>query len=254
MQAHLNPKKPLSEFKQLLRGAPPIIVVMMMLSVVCMNLLANKSIHTGIPWLALDCGLLFSWMAFLAMDVLTKCFGPKATTQLSLLALVFNLVVAGLFYLASIIPGEWSASYVEGSEAIINAALDQTFQGTWFILLGSSVAFAVSAVMNNYLNHGIGTLLPEDSSFRAFAARAYVSTSVAQFADNLTFALLVSRPFFGWTLVQCVTCAITGALMELLFEMVFSPVGYRLTRSVLAERAELAAGAQLEAGAQAAAE
>lgn len=226
-----------NDLRRLLKGAPPLIIGVLVLSIVCMNLLANKSIDTGVDWLALDCGLIFSWMAFLSMDILVKCFGPRATTAVSLLALAANLVVAALFFLASLVPGTWSASYVEGSEAVINAALDETFRGTWFIILGSSIAFAVSAIVNNYLNHGIGQRLDDDTGFGAFALRAYISTSVGQFTDNLVFALIVSRTFFGWTLLQCFTCAVTGAVLELLFEVAFSPLGYRLTKTILAEHA-----------------
>ena len=39
-------------FRALLRGTPPLIVACMVLAIVCMNLLANKSINTGVPWLA----------------------------------------------------------------------------------------------------------------------------------------------------------------------------------------------------------
>ena len=227
-----------NDLRTLLQTAPPLVVAMLVLSVVGMNLLANKSITTGVDWLALDCGILFSWMAFLSMDVLTRCFGPKATTQLSLVALLVNLVAVLVFVIASLIPGEWSASFVPGSETTINLALDQTFRGTWFVLLGSSVAFAVSAVLNNYLNAGIGKRLRENTSFRSFALRSYVSTFTAQTVDNLVFALLVSQVFFGWSLLQCFTCAITGACVELLFEVIFSPLGYRMTQSILAERAQ----------------
>ena len=225
-----------TEFRYLLRYTPPLIVTMMVLSIVGMNLLANKSINTGLEWLALDCGILFSWMAFLSMDVLTRCFGPRATTMLSIAALALNLVVAFIFFLASAIPGVWSASFVEGSEAVINDAVDSMFRGTWYIILGSSIAFAVSAAVNNYLNDAIGKHLAHDTGFGAFALRSYVSTFVAQAIDNLVFALLVSQVFFGWTLVQCITCALTGAVLELLFEIVFSPLGYRMTTSILAER------------------
>ena len=232
-------KKTILSFRNLLRSVPPLIVSLLILSVVGMNLLANKSIDTGVDWLALDCGILFSWLTFLCMDVLTHCYGPKAATALSFTALVLNLFMALIFFLASRIPGVWGESFVEGSEDVINSALDNTFGGTWFIILGSSVAFLASAVLNNFLNYGIGRLLKRQQGFGVFAARSYISTFLAQFADNLIFALLVSQLFFGWTLVQCLTCALTGAVLELLFEVFFSPIGYRMSRAILRDRNQL---------------
>ena len=232
-------KTAILSFGNLLRSVPPLIVSLLILSVVGMNLLANKSIDTGVDWLALDCGILFSWLTFLCMDVLTHCYGPKAATALSFTALVLNLFMALIFFLASRIPGVWGESFVEGSEDVINSALDNTFGGTWFIILGSSVAFLASAVLNNFLNYGIGRLLRRKQGFGVFAARSYISTFLAQFADNLIFALLVSQLFFGWTLVQCLTCALTGAVLELLFEVFFSPIGYRMSRAILRDRNQL---------------
>jgi uncharacterized PurR-regulated membrane protein YhhQ (DUF165 family) len=217
---------------QLLDNIPPIILSLLVLSVVGMNLLANKSIDTGVSWLALDCGILFSWLTFLCMDVTTHCFGPKAATLLSFVAVGLNLMMAGIFFIASKIPGVWGESFVPGSEAVLNQALNNTFGGTWFIILGSSIAFVVSAVVNNFLNWRIGQRVG-DRGFETFALRSYVSTFTAQFVDNITFALIVSRTFFGWTMVQCITCAITGAVLELVFEVVFSPMGYRISRRIL---------------------
>lgn len=223
-------RKSLSELGRLLSSVPPIILTLLVLSVVGMNLLANKSINTGVDWLALDCGILLSWLTFLCMDVITHCFGPRAATVMSMVALVLNLFMAMVFFVASSVPGVWGESFVPGSETIINQALDHTVGGTWFIILGSSIAFAVSSVLNNFLNWGIGQRLASNQGFGAFALRSYVSTVLAQFVDNLVFALLVSRVFFGWTMTQCLTCALTGAVMELLFEVFFSPVGYRIAR------------------------
>ncbi len=223
-------KKALHEFGRLLDIVPPIILTLLVLSVVAMNLLANKSIKTGTEWLALDCGILFSWLTFLCMDVLTHCFGPRAATAMSVVALLVNLFMALMFFIASLVPGVWGESFVPGSEVVINQALNNTIGGTWFVILGSSIAFMVSAVLNNFMNYGIGTHLRHNAGFGAFALRSYVSTVTAQFVDNLVFALLVSRTFFGWTMLQCFTCALTGAVMELLFEVFFSPVGYRISR------------------------
>lgn len=231
--------KKVSEFFRLIDTLPPLVFSLMVLSVVAMNLLANKSIDTGLTWLALDCGILFSWLCFLAMDIMTHCYGPKAATAGSLAAMGINLLMCSGFFVASRIGGVWGESFVTGSEQIINTALDNTFGGTWFVLLGSSVAFAVSAVCNNFLNWAIGQKRT-DNSFGTFALRSYVSTFIGQFVDNITFALLVSRTFFGWTMVQCITCAITGAVMELIFEVFFSPIGYHISMGILERRGQQA--------------
>ena len=229
-------KRKMDDLRSILRSVPPMPAALLILSIVGMNLLANKSIDTGVEWLALDCGILFSWMTFLSMDILTQGYGPRAATQLSVLALGMNLLMALIFFAASRIPGVWGESFVEGSEEILNTALNNTFGGTWFIILGSSIAFLTSALVNNFLNYGVGRLLKGRRGFGGFAVRAYVSTFIAQFVDNLVFALLVSKIFFGWTFVQCFTCALTGAVLELLFEVFFSPLGYGLTKNILSGR------------------
>ena len=235
-------KKTIAEFREMLQTVPPLLLALTVLAVVGMNLLANKSI-VNLDWLALDAGFLLSWMAFLTMDVLTHCYGPRAATLFSVFALALNLLMAGIFFIASRVPGMWGESFVEGSEGVINAALDNTFGGTWFVLLGSSVAFLTSAFVNNFLNAGIGKLLKTQDGFGRFALRSYVSTFVGQFTDNLVFALLVSRIFFGWTMLQCFACAVTGAVCELLFEVLFSPLGYRISRRIIARQTAMTEGA-----------
>lgn len=236
-------KTVLGELARMLDEVPAIILTLLVISVVGMNLLANKSINTGVDWLALDCGILLSWLTFLCLDVLTHCFGPRTATAMSLVALAVNLLMALVFFVASNVPGVWSESFVPGSEQVINTALDNTVGGTWFVILGSSIAFAVSSVVNNFLNWGVGERLEKRQGFGAFALRSYTSTMIAQFTDNLVFALLVSHTFFGWTLVQCITCALTGAVLELVFEVFFSPVGYRVSKRLAPARAAQSAKA-----------
>lgn len=220
-------KNELVEFKILLRSVPSAIVALFVMSVFSMNLLANKSLNLPFSWLALDCGIIVSWFAFLTMDIVTKHFGPKAATELSVFAIASNLVFCLLFFLGSKLPGVWGESFVEGSENIINTALDKTFGGTWYVLLGSTIAFIVSSVINNFTNWGIGNAFKKrPESAAAYFLRTYVSTAVAQFADNIVFALIVSHFFFGWSFLQCVTCALTGMVAELLFEVVFSYFGF----------------------------
>lgn len=218
----------LKELVLLQRSIPSCVLSLFAVSVVAMNLLANKSIDTPFSWLALDCGVLFSWLAFLLMDMITRRFGPRASTLASFMALGVNLFMAFMFFIAAKVPGNWGESFSGGDAATVNTALNNTFGGTWYVLFGSSVAFIVSALVNNITNSGIGKKL-QNRTFKDFALRSYVSTFVSQFADNLTFSLIVSHNFFGWSLGLCFTCALTGALIELLCEVVFSPLGYRVS-------------------------
>ncbi len=220
-----------TEIKLLFRSIPSLITALLVTSIVAMNLLANKSIDMGLSWLALDCGILFSWLVFLLMDIVTKRYGVRAANILSIAALLVNLFFSLFFIATSYIPGLWSQSFVEGSEGVINSALDGTFRSSWYVIIGSSVAFLASAVTNNFLNVLFGKLL-KNRGFFAFSISCYASTLIAQFLDNLLFAFIVSYNFFGWTPLQCVMCAVTGAVAELLFEIVFSPIGYRAVKKM----------------------
>ena len=224
-------KREFHEIKVLLRSVPAPIVTAFAVSVIMMNLLANKSVALPVDWLALDCGILVSWASFLSMDIITKHFGPKAATEISIVAVFVNLLCCGFFYLGGALPGMWGEAYVDEGAALINQALNNTVSGTWYVLFGSTVAFILSAVVNNSLNHGIGRLFHlKPDGFGMYALRTYVSTAVGQFCDNMVFALIVSHFFFGWTLLQCVTCSVTGMIVELVLEVAFSPIGYRVCR------------------------
>ena len=214
--------------KVLFRNAPTFVVMSFVISVVLMNLLANKEIATGIPWLALDCGMLVSWVSFFSMDMLTKRFGAKASITISVVAILINLAVCIVLFAASVVPGNWGEFYSYG-DPIVNEVLNRTIGGTWYVLLGSSVAFLVSSIVNAVLNALIGKFLARDT-LPTYIVRSWGSTIMAQFVDNMVFALLVSHVFFGWSLLQCVACSLTGCIFELVCQMVFTPIGYRITQ------------------------
>ncbi len=220
-------RREILEFQILLRSIPATVVSLFVVSVVCMNLLANKTL-LQLDWIALDGGILISWLSFMCMDVITKHFGPKASNRISVLAVGINLLTCVIFYIASIIP----------SNVDDYTAFDGIFGGTWFILMGSTIAFLASAVINNSLNWSIGKLFRKNPDGKlAFAMRTYISTFFGQFLDNLIFSIIVfmiCAPIFWdgfhWTLIQCVMCALTGAVLELIMEIVFSPIGYRISK------------------------
>ena len=209
----------------LLRCIPATVVSLFVVSVICMNLLANKTL-VQTDWIALDGGILISWLSFMCMDIITKYFGPKASNTIALLASAINVLTCLIFYLASAIP----------SNANDYTALNGILGGSWFILLGSTVAFLVSAGINNGLNWTIGKAFRKNPDGKlAYAAQTYISTFIGQFLDNLIFSLIVFVGFapifwdgFRWTVWQCAACALTGAVAELIMEVIFSPIGYRI--------------------------
>ncbi len=220
-------KKIYLETKILLRSIPATVVTLFTVSVICMNLLANKTL-LQLDWIALDGGILISWLSFMCMDIITKHFGPKASTIICIHAAVINLLTCLVFFVASVIP----------STANDYSAFDGIFGGTWFVLLGSTVAFLASAVINNILNYAVGKCFRKNPNGKfAFAMRSYVSTFIGQFLDNFIFSVIVFVCFapifwdgFCWTVLQCAMCALTGAVAELLMEILFSPIGYHITR------------------------
>ena len=220
-------KKVWEDYKVLLRSIPASTVTLFIVSVIMMNLLANKEL-ISLPWLALDCGFAVSWVSFLCMDMVCKRFGARASIMVSVMALGVNLAVSLVFWLLTLTPGMWGAYYDTGLLEV-NDALNATIGGTWYVVLGSSCAMLTSSVVNSLLNQAIGRL-EHKNTFGAFALRSYVSTGIAQFVDNLVFAIIVSHTFFGWTWLQVLTCSLTGAAAELLCEVFLSPVGYRVVR------------------------
>ncbi len=225
MKQKLN--REITEIKILLKSIPATVVTLFVVSIVCMNLLANKTL-LQLDWIALDGGILISWLSFMCMDIITKHFGPKASNSITILAVMINLLTCLIFFVASLIP----------SNAGDYSTFDGIFGGTWFILLGSTVAFLCSAVINNTMNWMIGNSFRKNPDGKlAFAMRTYISTFIGQFFDNFIFSVIVFVVFspifwdgFHWTLLQCMMCALTGAVAELIMEIVFSPIGYRITQ------------------------
>lgn len=212
----------------LLRSIPATVMTLFVVSVICMNLLANKTL-LQLDWIALDGGILISWLSFMCMDIVTKHFGPGAANRISILAAAINLLTCLIFFVASAIP----------STADDYSGFDSIFGGTWFVLMGSTIAFLASAAINNILNFAIGSAFKKNPDGKlAYAMRAYISTFIGQFLDNFTFSVIVFVFFapifwdgFSWTVLQCAMCALTGAVAELIMEIIFSPMGFRITNN-----------------------
>lgn len=224
----------LKEYKVLLRSIPGLVTSIFVVSVVIMNLMAGKTIIMAEKsWLGITGGLLLSWIPFLCMDIVTKSFGKRAAIMLNIFGLLVNLVSVGFFQLVTMIN-------VGANTAENYATFNSVFAQTWQILLASSIAFVVSGVVNSLVNAAIGERFSKNpDEIAAYVTRTYVSTAIGQFVDNLIFTALAFLVFFklsigttcGWTWLTVLGTAIFGALLELVMEMIFSPVGYKICQN-----------------------
>lgn len=226
-------KNTLTQAKDALRAIPGVVTAVFVLSVVSMNLLANKSIF-NLPWLASTAGIFVSWISFLCMDAVCKRFGGRAATSLNTVAMVISLLTAILYMLIVKIPGIWAASYAGTTPEVadaINAGLDATFASTWYVVVGSALAMFLGGLVNSICNMFIGKKVDTANTYKEFAIRSFISTAAGQFVDNLAFATFVSYIFFGWTWKQVIVCSFMMMMLELIIEIVFSPVGYKLSKN-----------------------
>lgn len=228
-----NPK----EWLKTLRSVPSLALALITVATVLMNILANKSI-INLPWLIQDAGILMSWVGFLVGDLLVKAFGSKNAIRVNLTCLGISLFISGLLAIVAVVPGEWSPVFDPtinpgdlGSN--INAAVNSVMGNVWYVILGSAVASAVGLIVNG-LTQGLLIKKIEtkhgDKYWGFFVASA-ASTMIGQIIDNMVFALLVSIKFFGWTWTQVMVCSLTGAIFELIIELVFSPLTYKISRN-----------------------
>lgn len=217
----------IADYKLLLRSVPTMITVIFILSVVLMNLMANKVIFQISDIAAGDGGFLLSWIPFLCMDSVTKRYGARASIMLNILGAVVNICCVVIFSIIAALPGN-------GEDF---SAFNYIFGGVWFIVLGSMVAYVISGIVNSLLNAAIGRLFKKNPDGKlAYFSRAYISTFVGQSLDNFLFAFIVYYIFapiywgWGFTLTICVGAAFCGGILELIMETIFSPIGYNMCK------------------------
>ena len=96
-------KKEWEDYKVLLNNVPAMVLSVFVLSVVCMNLMANKELYSS-QYFCINSGLALSWISFLCMDCICKRFGAKASAKISMLVMLINIVTVIVFKLLSMTP------------------------------------------------------------------------------------------------------------------------------------------------------
>ena len=214
----------------LFREIPALTTVCFVLSVVLMNLLANVSLVT-VSWLAIDAGILLSWVSFVVMDIICRRFGATAANILTIFALLVNISIILLFNIV-----RWIALATPEFNSWLAVGTGSSFldvmAGDWHVVVSSSIALLAGAFSQNAINVIIKKALKPGHPVKAFMVASYISTALGQFIDNLVFAIFAHWIFVIWgtplTLLQVITFAASQAIIELLSEVIFSPLGYRI--------------------------
>lgn len=218
----------ITDWKMLLRSIPGLVTGLSLVCVVIMNLMASK-VMIMTPLFAVTGGIVISWLPFLTGDIVTKTYGAKAATKLTILGLIVNLCCIGIFQLVTMIQiGVDASNYI---------AFNETFKQTWQVFVASSIAFLISGIVNNFSNAALGKLFVKNADSKlAYMVRSYVSTMLGQFIDNVVFGGLAFMVFFklsigttlGYTTATVIGTGFFGALLELFMQVIFSPIGYAI--------------------------
>ena len=212
-------KNDLHETKVLFRCLPAFPFAILCAALISMNFLANKGI-VATNWISVDAGIIVSWISFLAGDTLVKRFGPKAAIKINIAATGVQLIAILLLTLGATIPWADPSTAMQGFDSIFGAAI-------WPLAAGTG-AFVLAIVFDSFLSKFLLTRFKNRTSFKAYAVASYGSTFVGQFLDNLLFALFFSvwQPWCDPSSIWLM--ALAGAIVELICQVIFSPVGYKV--------------------------
>ena len=229
------------ETRVLFKGLPSIPFAAVCISFILMNLLATVALYNE-WWIAGDVGIIVSWIAFLFGDMFVKRYGAKGAIKIQIAALAVALVTFGILAAGSAIETALYGSYIATGEYYPMLSLFSwefnidTGMVTLWTLGSSALAFIVANIFNAVVSRFILVRFKQRTSFKAYATAAYISTFIGQFVDNMifasTFTFIASRiGLWGMspvTVLGIVMCSFTGALLELIFEVVFSPIGFKV--------------------------
>lgn len=224
-------KKEWEETKVLFKCMPTIPFAFLVCCLIAMNFLANRGGAIG-P-VAFDCGVIVSWVVFLASDMLVKRFGAKASIKINIAALALELVAVGLMALGTLLPFAMYGSTPEES-----AVFTQIFVAAPWPLFAGAAAALLANVINALISKAILLKFKNRTSGKAYITASWISTAIGQFFDNSFFGLFFSmwQPWFPafhtWkALIYIIPASAMGAIIELVGQMIFSPVGFKIAET-----------------------
>ena len=223
------------------KKVPSWIVALSAVTTVLMNLLANKTLYSDGVYLSIDCGLMVSWVMFLTMDIATQRYGGKASFAITIFDVLVALAMSGIMVGVAAIPDSAVSGWFMSEEAA--GALNGVVGNNYLVILTSLFAYICASGVDILTNVTIGKLFNKTKTFegegnkRTFKGfivyffRAYGSTFLSQLTDNIVFQAI------AYPLLFTIPCsplsiflgALLAALIELVAEFAFAPIGYLAT-------------------------
>ncbi len=200
-------------------------------ALLCSNLIgAGKAALIHLPLLGdvtFGAGVLFFPISYLFGDILTEVYGyahDRRAVWAGFAALVFaavmSLVVIGL----PPAPGDYMDGYQKGLETV--------FGNTWRIVIASIIAFWAGSLANAYVMAKMKLM----TQGRNLWMRTIGSTAVGELFDSSIFYVTA---FYGiWPVEQVVSVAIAQYFLKTGWEVVMTPVTYRIVGWLKRQEAE----------------
>lgn len=230
-------KSCIEEFKKV----PSWLVGLSVVTTVIMNIVANKTLFSDSNLFSVDCGIIISWVMFLVMDIVTQKYGGKASFSITIFDVLVSLGMSGLMCIIAIIPETKTSGWFQTQEA--STALNNLIGNNYLVVITSLFAFICASIVDIVSNLTFGKWLNNTKLFKGennkrttkgffvYVIRAYASTFLSQFVDNLVFMIIAYPLLFNMpcSIGSILLGAFLVSIAELVVELIFAPIGYLTT-------------------------
>lgn len=223
------------------KKVPSWLIALSAVTTILMNILANKTLFSDVTLFSIDCGIIVSWVMFLVMDIATQKYGGKASFAVTIFDVLVALGMSGLMCIVAVVPETGVSGWFQTEEASI--ALNNLIGNNYLVIITSLFAFICASAVDIVSNIAFGKWLNKTKLFNGennkrtvkgffvYFFRAYGSTFLSQFVDNLVFMIIAYPLLFNMpcSVGSIIMGAFLTSIFELVAELIFAPIGYLAT-------------------------
>lgn len=191
--------------------------------IILMNIFCMKPISFGLPFIVMDGGLLISWIAFAALNIITESYGELYARKLIIVTFVISLSFAIFSFLVTLLPTTEDYVY----QAI---HFKYIFSSNFRTIIASHIAMLLSSILHV-------KIIDKLSKYTSFVKRAFVSASIGQLIDNALFELIAFMPIglsvYELKYIDILTAVLCSTIIEVTLQMCFTiPFGHKIIKKL----------------------